>query len=270
MALRLKSTSSNPSRPRLSLVTMPSSISLLLTSFLLLLTLDLCSPSPSGPTGPSGPGFQCNFGPVTYLGPDTTTPQYNAALVSQYSVSEFIQCAGEDSTLEINDDPNPLNALSVLVNATKTCGQYKLSEVIQDYSQTDHKVKLTRYLCGKASDNDVCSLSTCLGVAKAPVYSLKGICQNDNPNLRSNPRICGSSGGDDEEPAATTDGTAAASSSINVSKASEPTATPSTSSSSGTATTTGSSSNATPRILAGGLGELIAAGVSLIVLMAIL
>ena len=148
---------------------MPSSIFPLLTSFFFLLTLDLCSPSPPGPTGPSDPtgpnppGYSCIFAPVSDDGPSTTTPEYNARLVSQYSVSEFIQCAGEFSGLQISDDDSSrISALEVLVNATMTCGQYKLSEVIQNYSKTDQKVKLTQYLCGAANDSDVCSLSGCL------------------------------------------------------------------------------------------------------------
>lgn len=142
-------------------------------------------------------------------------------------------------------------------------------------------MKLTRYLCGKASDSDVCSLSKCLG-SKDPEHSLKGICQNDNVNLWDNPQICGSSGGGGGEKAATTTGQADAMGTA----ASEPTVTPSTSSSPGPATTTlptqtassspagspstslGSSSNATSKMLAAGFGELITAGVFLIVLMA--
>ena len=275
---------------------MPSLIFFLLTSFFFLLTLDLCSPSPQNgphptgpPSAPTGPGFDCTFHPVTGFGPDPTTPKYNAALVSQYSVSEFIQCAGEDSKLAISDDSNSnIKALDVLVKATTTCGQDRLSEVIQNYSKTDQKVKLTRYLCGNASDSDVCALSKCLG-AKAPEHSLKGICQNDNVNLWDNPQICGGSGGDGAEPATTTDKAdkmATASLSITVAEASGPTVTPSTSSSPGPATTTlptqiassspagspstslGSSLNATSRMLAAGCGELIAAGLFLIVLMA--
>ena len=174
------------------------------------------------------------------------------------------------------------------MNATMTCEQYKLSQVIQNYSKTDQKVKLTQYLCGAADDNDVCSLSGCLHV-KMQERSLQGVCQNDNINLWDNPVICGSGDGDNHAPAATTDkpnGMAAASSSMNVAEASEPTVTPSTSLSPGPATTTlptqtassspvgspstslGSSSNASSKMLAAGFGELTAAGVFLIVLIA--
>ena len=173
------------------------------------------------------------------------------------------------------------------MNATMTCEQYKLSNVIQNYSRTDEKVKLTQYLCGAANDNDVCSLSGCLHVHTLE-RSLQGVCDNDNVNLWDNPVICGPSDGDDQAPAATTDepnGMAAASSSMNVAEASEPTVTLSTSLSPGPATTTlptqtassspvgspstslGSSSNASSKMPAAGFGELTAAGVFLIVLM---
>ena len=173
------------------------------------------------------------------------------------------------------------------MNATMTCGQYKLSEVIQNYSKTDPKVKLTKYLCGAANDSDVCSLSRCLHV-KWGENSLQGVCQND-VNLFKNPGICGSSDDDNQPPPATTDepnGMVAASSSMTVAEASQSTGTPSTSSSPGPATTTlptqtassspvgspstslGSSSNASSTMLAAGLGGLTAAGLFLIVLMA--
>ena len=168
-----------------------------------------------------------------------------------------------------------------------TCGQYKLSEVIQDYSKTDQKIKLTQYTCGKASDSDICSLSECLGV-KVLEHSLKGVCQNDNVNLSDNPSICGSSGSDDGEPVTTTDEadeTATASSSLTVAESAEPTVTSLISSSPGPATTSSptqtassspagtpstsldTSSNATSKILAAGFGVLTAAGAFLIVLL---
>lgn len=273
---------------------MPSSIFLLLTSFSFLLTLDLCSaspqnPGPTGPSSPTGPGFDCTFQPVSGFGPDTTTPRYNAGLVSQDSVSNYIQCAGEASNLQLTEDnQRPVNALDILVSATKTCGQYKLSKVIQDYVKTDQSVKLTHYLCGKANNSDLCALSRCIG-AKKREHSLKGVCQNSNVNLWDNPETCitddGDAGGDDSTTITDddTDSTTAASSSTTVADASNSTATASTSSSSDTATTTSPaqtpsntaaanpspSSNAASRMHTAGLGELTATGVLLIVLVAL-
>ena len=287
---------------------MPSSTFLLLTSFSSLLTLDLCSASPqnsgpngptdpTGPSGPSQPGFDCTIEPVNGFGPDTSTPRYNAGLVSQDSVSKYIQCAGEDSYLQVNEDSKkPIKALDILVLATETCGQYKLSTVIQNYAKTDQTVKLTNYLCGRAGNSDLCDLSGCIG-AKKPEHGLKGVCSpNSNVNLFENPEICGTDdsgdtgGGDDSTTMTTddnTDDTTAAPSSTtpSVADVSISTAAASTISNSNTATTTTSpaqtpsntaaanpspspSSYAASRMRTVGLGELTVVGVLLIVLLA--
>ena len=255
---------------------MPSSIFLLLlTCFSFLRTLDLCSASPQNPNpgpSPSGPGFQCTFQPVSGFGPDTTTPEYNAGMVSQDSVSNYIQCAGEPSNLQLGDGEQPVKALDILVNATKTCEQCKLSKVIQNYAQMDRSVSLTQYLCGKVDNSDLCALSQCIG-AREPEHGLEGVCQNSNVNLFDNQLICGA--GDGGGGAAT----AAASSSTPVANASDSTATATTSSNSDIAMTTSPaqtpsntaaagpspSSNAASRMLTAGLGRLIATGVWLIV-----
>ncbi|KAL9118300.1 MAG: hypothetical protein Q9187_005156 [Circinaria calcarea] len=275
---------------------MPSSIFLLLTSFSFLLTSDLCSASPQNPsptepsipTGPSRPGFDCTFQPVVGFGPDTMTPEYNAGLVSQDSVSKYIYCAGEDSKLQLNEyNQSPVNALDILVLATETCGQYKLSKVIQDYAKTGPSVKLTHYLCGKAGDMDLCALSRCIG-AKKREHGLKGVCQNSDVNLFDNPEVCDTdnsdAGGDDSTTTTdnNTDYITDAFSPNTVADASDSTATATTSSSSDIATTTSPaqtlsntaaaspspSLNAASRMLTAGLGELTARGVLLIVLVA--
>ena len=208
--------------------------------------------------------------------------------MSQNSVSEYIQCAGEASQLQSNEDTQkPVNALDILVLATEKCGQDKLSKVIQDYSKTDRSIKLTHYLCGKAADSDLCALSRCIG-AKQPEHGLKGVCQNSDVNLHDNPGICDTGNGDaggNNSIATTDDGTGsttAASLPTTVANASNPAATVTTSSSSNIATTTSPaqtpsntaaaspspSSNAASRMLTAGLAELTATGVLLIVLVA--
>ena len=215
---------------------MLSSKSILPTIVSFLLTLRICSadlPGPSGPSSPNPPGYHCAFEPPSGCGPDATSPAYNDCLVRDSSVSEFIQCANETSTIGDDDDQKSLNALNVLVSAIKipACNKCKARAAFTDYQSLKEKsVKLANYLCGKVDDSDICCLSNCIG-ARQPEHTLKGICKNDNVNLWDNDQIdCGDSddgeggggGGDSDD-----DGGAAASSSTTVADASKPTVTPS-------------------------------------------
>ena len=115
------------------------------------------------------------------------------------SVSEFIQCANETSTIGSDDDDSkPLNALNVLVTAIKipACNKCIARAPFTDYqSVKDKSVKLANYLCGKVDDGDICCLSNCLG-ARQPEHNLNGICKNGNVNLWDNdPNYCGSGAG---------------------------------------------------------------------------
>ena len=227
---------------------MLSSKSILPTIVSFLLTLRICSadlPGPSGPSSPNPPGYHCAFEPPSGCGPDATSPAYNDCLVRDSSVSEFIQCANERSTIGDDDDQKSLNALNVLVSAIKipACNKCKARAAFTDYqSLKDKSVKLVNYLCGKVDDSDICCLSNCIG-ARQPEHTLKGICKNDDVNLFDNDGIdCGGDsddgegggggGGDSDD-----DGGAVASSSSTVADASEPTVTPSTSSKIATQTT---------------------------------
>lgn len=239
---------------------MPSSIFVLPTIISLLLTLNLCSADgPSAPqSGPIPPGvrypragWSCAFKPVAGHGPDATTPAYNAYLVSDYSISEFIQCADRQSKIGSNDDnQQPISALDVLVSATRipACGKCKLGTTVRDYSsRKDKSVKLARYLCGKVDESDLCCLHRCIG-AKKPEHSLKGICKNNDVDLWVNDAIdCGGGGGGGSSGGGSGDSSGggggggggggvdnsqtAASSSTVVASASKPTVTPSKSSS---------------------------------------
>ena len=176
----------------------------------LLLTLNLQfadgqggPPSLSGPDGPSGPsGWSCKFQPPSDCGPSgpdgtPTSPAYNACQMRDHSVSEFIQCAGQDSTISTTEDSSkPFNALDVLVSAIKIpdCSQCKIGTTFTDYSNSDKSVTLTAYLCGKIGNGALCCLNDCLN-ARDREHGLKGICKNPNVNLWENPTIdCGNGG----------------------------------------------------------------------------
>lgn len=168
-------------------------------------------------------------------------------------------------------------------------GHYTLSQVIQDYAslRTDQRGSLTHYLCGRANNSDLCALSGRVG-AKDPEHGLKGVCANTYVNILNNPDPChidnSDAGGDDSITTTNdaTDDTTAVSSPATVADAWDSTATASTSSSLDTATTTSQAqtlsntaaassspiSNAASKMLTAGLGELTAAGILLIVLVA--
>ena len=227
---------------------MLSSIFLHSTIISFLLTLNLCfaylpgqtlgpPPSPSGP--PSAPNlsrYNCKFDPPSGCGPDTTTPTYNECQIRDYSVTEFIQCAGETSTSTDNDGTSePFNnVLGVLVSAVKIpkCNKCKTGPFANYQAMDDKSEKLANYLCGKLNNTDICCLSTCLGATEQE-HSLAGNCNNNNVNLFNNDVICdGSSGGGDGDGDSSSGSgdQAAASSSSTVTDAPEPTVTPSPSS----------------------------------------
>ena len=233
---------------------MLSSIFLHSTIISFLLTLNLCftyppghtagpAPSPSGPpSGPNSPGYGCNFVPPSGYGPDPTTPAYNERQIRDYSVTEFIQYAGETSpSTDNNDNSEPFNTvLGILVSAVKipNCNKCKTGPFANYQAMDDKSEKLANYLCGKLDNNDICCLSTCLGTLQ-PEHGLAGICNNNNVNLFDNDVICnGSSGGggggsgdgDGDGSSDGSDDQAAASSSSTVTDAPEPTVTPSPSS----------------------------------------
>ena len=226
---------------------MPSSTFVLPTIISFLLTLNLCSadlPGASGPSLPNPPGYSCAFEPPSGCGPDATSPAYNDCLVRDSSVTEFIQCANETSTIGDDDDQKSLNALNVLVSAIKipACNKCKARTTFTDYQSLKEKsVKLANYLCGKVDDSDICCLSNCIG-ARQPEHTIKGICKNDDINLFDNDGIdCGGDSDDGEGGGgggdSNDDGGAAASSSATVADASKPTVTPSTSLKTATQTT---------------------------------
>lgn len=248
--------------------------------------------APTGPSSPHGPGVVCTFKHINGAGPDPTTPSTNARLVSQDSISLYIQCAGEDSRLQLTDETERrVNALDILVSATEMYGQYTLSQVIQNYasSRTDQRGSLTHYLCGKASNSDLCALGTRMGVRKRE-HSLAGVCTKTYVNILDYPDPCHTdiidAGDDDSSTTAddTTGNTINASSPTTVTDASGSTATALMSQSSDPATTTSQAqttsitadasstptptSNAASRMLTAGSGELTTAGVLLIVLVA--
>ena len=222
---------------------MLSSIFLHSTIISFLLTLNLCFADKPGQTpgplnGPNQPGYDCNFHPPSGCGPNANTPAYNECQIRDYSVTEFIQCAGETSTITENEDnTNRFNVLDVLVSAVKIpqCSKCKTGPFANYQAMDNKSEKLANYLCGKLDNNDICCLSTCLGTTQQE-NSLAGICNNNNVNLYDNGGICGvsSDGGDggagDENGDSSSDGSddqAAASSSSTVIDAPEPTVTPS-------------------------------------------
>ncbi|KAM0800500.1 hypothetical protein BDR22DRAFT_852064 [Usnea florida] len=219
---------------------MLSSIFLHSTVISFLLTLNLCfanspgamgpPPSPSGPPpSPSGPsngplGYECNFAPPSSVcSLNTNSPTYNQCQISGYSVTEFIQCANETSTLTDNNGHSEAfnNVLGVLVSAVKipACNRCNSSAFASYQAMGDKSQKLANYLCGKLDNHDICCLSMCLDITQ-PEHSLAGICKNDNVNLWGNDVICdGSSDSSNNQ--------AAASSSSTVANAPTPTVTPS-------------------------------------------
>ena len=184
---------------------MPSSLSATIISLLLALYLRSVDgqggpPAPSGPSGPSGPngpsGWSCKFQPPSGCGPSgpdgtPTSPAYNACQMRDHSVSEFIQCAEQDSTISTTEDNSkPFNPLDVLVSAIKIpdCRKCRIGTTFSDYSNSDRGVTLTRYLCGKISNGDLCCLNDCLS-ARDQEHGLKGVCKSPNVNLWENPTI---------------------------------------------------------------------------------
>ena len=228
---------------------MLSSMLLHSTIISFLLTLNLCfaylpgqtggpPPSPTGPpSGPNPPGYDCNFEPPSGCGPDTTTPAYNECQIRDYSVTEFIQCAGETSTQTDNDGNSEAfnNVLGVLVSAVKIpkCNKCRISPFANYQAMGDKSEKLANYLCGKLDNNDICCLSACLGATKQE-HGLAGICNNNDVNLFDNDVICdGSSGGggggggagDGDDSSDGSNNQAAASSSSTVANTPKPTST---------------------------------------------
>ncbi|KAL6715382.1 hypothetical protein ACLMJK_006343 [Lecanora helva] len=118
----------------------------------------------------------------------------SATLIRDHSVSELIQCAGQQSKIGVDDDSqSSFDALGALVSASKKFPNCKLGGVFSQFQGQQQNVDLVKYMCGKASDADMCCLSERLGTKK-PEHSLKGICKGDD-NLLDNPGLnCGGNG----------------------------------------------------------------------------
>ena len=181
---------------------MPSSLSSTIISFLLALYLHFVDGQggPSGPSGPSGPkgpsGWSCKFQIPSDCGPSgpdgtPTSPAYNACLMRDHSVSEFVQCADQDATISTTEDNSkPFNTLDVLVSAIKIpdCSKCLIGTTFSDYSNGDRIVAPTNYLCGRIDITDLCCLNKCLN-ARDQEHGLEGVCKDSPVNLWESSRI---------------------------------------------------------------------------------
>ena len=97
---------------------------------------------------------------------------FGRCIVTQYSVSELIQCADQDQeshnlTTDINGNSQTVTPFDILLGASQnsSCSDDSLGAAFNDYNYLVNDGLLGQYLCVvKITDNELCSLSRCLKV----------------------------------------------------------------------------------------------------------
>ena len=114
---------------------------------------------------------------------------FGSCIVTQYSVSELIQCADQDQdqeshnfTTDINGSSQTVTPLDILREASQnsSCSDDSLVTAFNSFRYNSSDGPFGQYLCvAKITDNELCSLSRCLKVTTNE-RSIKQYCLGDN------------------------------------------------------------------------------------------